>query len=438
MPIELERPRLPMMALLRGIPVVTSSGHGGSLDRRGTASPRTRSVEMKRLRLAGCVGALLLAAGLAPAQFNPRCAPPQYAPPSCPTPVMPYVPGTTPPTPVIPPPVPGTGTTPEMGGAGLGSSFASAPEGGTQAPPSFNPAMFGDFIGVLQGRVVRQTVTVTNGQTFRSPGTNISGNIASVVAPVPYRAAFKIAENESPRPVDRIYLNYNYYDNATRLIDGVDHMGLHRETLGFEKTFLDGEASIGLRVPLLQLTGDSDVQDYQFGDMDLLFKFALLDNRRTGNIFSTGLVLTLPTSKDVEIDGESNLHAFIAQPWVGGIVNFENCYLQGFSSVAIPFDSRDVTIWFNSIGAGVWLARDNDPNARIKGIVPTVELHLNTPLNHRGLDHADPIYYLDSLDCTVGVHVLFSRVTAGVAVGTPLTGPRPYDVEAIGSLDFHW
>jgi hypothetical protein len=380
---------------------------------------------------------LLLAAGLAHAQYSPRCAP-QYLPPSCPTPVMPYVPGTPTPTPVIPQPLPGTGTTPDMSSAGLGSSFASAPEGGTQAPSSFNPGMFGDFIGVAQGRVVRQTTTVTNGQVFRSPGTNISGNLASVAAPVPYRAAFKIAENESPRPVDRVYLNYNYYDNATRLVDGLDRTNLNRETLGFEKTFLDGEASIGLRVPFLQLTGDHDVLDYQFGDMDLLFKFALLDNRQTGNIFSTGLVLTLPTSKSVGIDGESDLHAFIAQPWFGGIVNFENWYLQGFSSVAIPFDSRDVTLWFNSLGAGVWLIRDNDPRATIKGIVPTVELHLNTPLNHRGLDHADPIAYVDSLDCTLGVHVLFSRVTAGVAVGTPLTGPRPYDVEVIGSLDYHW
>jgi hypothetical protein len=29
------------------------------------------------------------------------------------------------------------------------------------------------------------------------------------------RGAFKIAENESPQPQDRVFLNYNYYNDAT-------------------------------------------------------------------------------------------------------------------------------------------------------------------------------------------------------------------------------
>src|SRR5262249_29857955 len=58
------------------------------------------------------------------------------------------------------------------------------------------------------------------------------------------RGAFKIADNESPRPQDRVFVNYNYFDRI--LGTSVD---LNRETLGFEKTFLDGNASVGMRVP---------------------------------------------------------------------------------------------------------------------------------------------------------------------------------------------
>src|SRR5262249_8815922 len=151
----------------------------------------------------------------------------------------------------------------------------------------FNPAMFGDFIGVQRSRVVRQTVTVSGSQVTRSPGQNIDGNIASVVAPVPYRASYKISESESPRPVNRVYVNYNYYNDGARLIDGIDHSDLHRETLGFERTFMDGDASVGMRVPFVQLVGDNEIKDYQFGDMSLLFKFALINDRPSGDVLST-------------------------------------------------------------------------------------------------------------------------------------------------------
>src|SRR5262249_20738891 len=126
----------------------------------GPPFPRQGVLWMNRLRLLGCLGGMLLAASVVQAQFSPRCVDGQrYLPPNCPTPYMPgtTMPGTPPSTtpPVIPSPQPATGTTPEMSSAGLGSSFASAPEGGTQAPSSFNPAMFGDFIGVQRSRVVR-------------------------------------------------------------------------------------------------------------------------------------------------------------------------------------------------------------------------------------------------------------------------------------------
>jgi hypothetical protein len=122
---------------------------------------------------------------------------------------------------------------------------------------------------------------------------------------------------------------------------------------------------------------------------------------------------------------------------VGYIYNFGDLYFQGFSSVAVPTDFRDVTLMFNSFAVGYWMYRDNDAEAWMTGAAPTLEVHVNTPLSHRGLEGA-PVGFDDSVDLTGGVHVLFHRAVLGVALGTPLTGPKPYDLEAQANLGFHY
>src|SRR5205823_5739736 len=117
------------------------------------------------------------------------------------------------------------------------------------------------------------------------------------------------------------------------------------------------------RLPFLQLVGDSTVEDSQIGDIDLIFKYALLNNFMNGDLISTGLVLTLPTGQDVQIAGASSLHATVFQPFVGYIFNMNDFYIHGFSSLAVPTDSRDVTLFFNDIGLGYWCYRNNDPGA---------------------------------------------------------------------------
>lgn len=65
--------------------------------------------------------------------------------------------------------------------------------------------------------------------------------------PFPSAGGFKIAENESPRPQDRIFFNNNFFDNINNT--NTDIASVQRQTIGFEKTFLDGDASVGVRVP---------------------------------------------------------------------------------------------------------------------------------------------------------------------------------------------
>src|SRR5262249_14126916 len=87
---------------------------------------------------------------------------------------------------------------------------------------------------------------------LRAPPPPATGHVrgGTFRIPVVSGGAVKIADNESPRPVDRIFLTYNFYDNLNTF--GGRDFDVHREVFGFEKTFLGGDASFGLRVPVLQ------------------------------------------------------------------------------------------------------------------------------------------------------------------------------------------
>jgi len=98
--------------------------------------------------------------------------------------------------------------------------------------------------------------------------------------------------------------------------------------------------------------------------------------------------------------------------------------------------ARDVTLLFNDVGVGYWLYRNNRPDSLISGIAPVTELHVNTPLNHRGLDHF-PIGFQDSVNFTGGAYVYLHKAVFGVAVGRPLTGPKPYDYEVNATFGHH-
>ena len=389
--------------------------------------------------LAATASAEAPAASVVPAGWS--CCPPVVGGPVW-TPVMPGCPA--PPVAVTPAnpnpnpdqnPNPNANPNPAAPSTLPGEAFAQGSEAGTQAAPSVAPALFGDLIGI-QGRRV---VLVPNGATLPANVQRISGNKAAIVSPLPLHASYKIAEGESPRPENRAYVTYTFYDNVDRLFpnDLAGASNLHRETLGLEQTIGDGETSIGLRLPFLQLTGNSDVEDSQVGDLSVIWKHAFFDDRRTGDLISGGLVVTVPTGQGLEIDGESTLHSTVFQPFVGYFYNFDPFYIEGFSSAAVPTDMRDVAILFNSVALGYRLYRDDACDAPIRAVLPQAELHVNTPLNHRGLT-STPVNFSDSVDFTGGVRVLFRRAEIGACVGAPVTGPKPYDLEAAANLTFHW
>jgi hypothetical protein len=283
----------------------------------------------------------------------------------------------------------------------------------------YPPGMFGDLMTILPQR---------------SP----AGGIA-VSRPVAFLSSFKISENETPRPLDRVFLTGNYYNDAARPFRGSGDSiaNVYREMIGFEKTFLSGDASIGLRLPYFQLSGDPRLTETHIGDLSVLFKFAFFNDRATGNLVSAGLVVTAPTGKGLPLAGQSTVNPTFVQPWFGSIWNWNNLFVQNFIAVAVPTDSRDVALFFKDVSVGYWLYRNGDPGRILSAIAPQAELHLNTPLNHRGLDHL-PIGFPDTLDFTGGCYFFFRHAVFGIGAATPLTGPKPYDFQVMMNLNYRF
>ncbi|HJT77290.1 MAG TPA: hypothetical protein VJ739_08810 [Gemmataceae bacterium] len=258
---------------------------------------------------------------------------------------------------------------------------------------------------------------------------------------------FPVGENESPRPLDRVFGTFNFYDNvnprANTQSGFLSQANVYVERVGFEKTFLDGNASVGMRLPVNTFQAQTSPgfegiggTSTAVGDLNILFKYAVVNDRASGNLVSVGLMVTAPTGPD-NFAGFTfpglQVHAFhntLLQPFVGYIWYLtDNLYLQGISSVATPTDTNDTTVMFNGLGLSDWLYRSDDCRM-ISAIIPTAEVHVNTPLNHRH----DMI--ADSVDLTQGVSLeLYQRAWFTCGVSENVTGPKTFDVEAIAQLN---
>jgi hypothetical protein len=339
---------------------------------------------------------LLVLLGVSSAWGQGRCCPPTYQQfpqyQQCPTPQAPTV---EPPQPPVQPSL--------------------------TEPPSVEPLAFG---------------ATDSGETFAAAIPNVigDGGVRATTAAAIRASAFKIAENESPRPYSRVYFDYNYFNDVNNTGRGVN-----RYMPGFEQAFLDGNASFGMRLPVYGVTNGSDnVLGIQgFGNLNMIGKYAFINDRQTGNVLSGGMLLSAPTGREIPF-GTGGFRDAIFEPFAGYIwVPSSSFYLQGFSSVAVPTDARDFTIMFNDIAAGWWAYRNNT-STFLNGVIPTLETHINTPLNHVGLAATNAIGVQNSVVLTAGAHVVFGRSILTLGVADPVTGPKPFDVEAIAQFNFRY
>src|SRR5262249_5632891 len=156
-----------------------------------------------------------------------------------------------------------------------------------------------------------------------------------------------------------------------------------------------GNTSFGMRLPFVQLPGNTaGLDDSQIGDLTIIFKWAFLNDRVTGDVACAGLVVTAPTGDSFLGAVGQELHSTLLQPYVGYIFNSDRMYVHGFTSLVVPTDPADVLLLLNDIGVGYKMLT-NDPQRWFKGFVPTLEAHLLTPLTHRSA--ADPGHVPDWL-----------------------------------------
>jgi hypothetical protein len=294
--------------------------------------------------------------------------------------------------------------------------------------------MFGDLSGFSSARVVLNNFDAY--QTGFVPSAALSGGI-------------KIAEYESPRPVDRAFYHFNSFTYMNPDVNpNVNPTHIARHVLGLEKSLFQGSASVGVRLPFVNLYGNRQLADTQFADMSVILKLALI-NEPGGNVFTAGAMLTVPSGQGTTVDTSSSRIGPVA---VGGAQVISATYFQaylafirylrprlflhGFSSVLTPSDSRLVTLLANDFGL-VYLWTRSFREGVIQGVMPTVELHVNTPLNHRGAT-TQPIGFVDNVNLTAGCSFLLDRAVLGWAIGAPLTGPRPFALELIGTMNFRF
>jgi hypothetical protein len=171
----------------------------------------------------------------------------------------------------------------------------------------------------------------------------------------------------------------------------------------------------------------------------LVFKYAFVNDCRSGDVLSAGLCLTLPTGRDIILPDNHKLDSVIFQPWAGGIMNIDRFYVLGFTGVAIPTDSRDVTFMFADVGLGYRLFTACDDDRVLTSVLPTFEFHSTIPLNHNGLDSGGDVVFSNQFVLTAGVHLgLCNRAFLTVAGAIPVAGPRPYNYEILTQLNFRF
>jgi hypothetical protein len=285
---------------------------------------------------------------------------------------------------------------------------------------------------------------------------------------------FKISENMSPLPRDRVYYAFNGFQQGARTFDGRE-IDVNRHTFGAEKTFLDRTASVEFRMPIIQ--GASAVQSFdfnqqnddgvEFGNMTIIPKIMLSEGDR--HIVSAGLGINLPTAREGAITFNGNLaQRFLTidnqsvhlSPFLGLLLlPGSNTYIISFAQV--DFDTagnnvvdgagnvlgvyQDQNLFHFDVAVGRYFYRND--GARLSGLSAQIEIHYTSTLqdadevSFSGGDIFNPYNRLDLLTLTGGLNFQFwntSWLTVGCAVPVresqydrryDLHPERPFDAE---------
>jgi len=321
------------------------------------------------------------------------------------------------------------------------------------------PNMFGDSLGFPFFFTVQSDI---------GAGGRIVGNIPIAAGDGPT----KIADDTSPLPMDRVFFDYNFFNNALLTANG-DEIGLNRYSFGIEKTFFDGNASVEIKAPV-----DAGLNDFQdvaantlenegtvFGNLAIVPKVLLYSDG--GLALAGGMAIGAPTApngelhvssfQDIRIKNQSvHLSPFVGMLVVPRERLFSISYLQfDFDANGDPVDVifgpqifhgrlRDPTLMYADVSIGYWLYRDDlDGGGRrfLTGVAPIVELHYTTTLQDaQGFQAfgsgAVPLQQrIDVLNLTAGLQFQLGSYSflsvAGVAPLRTEPGDKQFDAEVV-------
>ena len=337
-------------------------------------------------------------------------------------------------------------------------SLASAPAAGTEGAPEFSPQMQGDAFG---RRIPVQFVGLgTSGYNQRPPG------IIDIPTPTGGGAVgrTKVSDGNNPLPRDRLIIDYDYF-SAVKI--GAGGLPVNRYSLGFEKTFFGGYASIELRVPFastlatdIDANGVSNNRGTQLGDAHLTLK-ALLYQGDTWNI-AAGMAVAIPTANDVHAFASSSEllrirnDATVLEPYVAYLLTPNpDWFIQNWYSLALNTSGNRVQVTDGLTGLqpvgrlydqsllqidaqlGYWLIGPKNYGL-VRGLAPFAELHLNTALGKaQTVTGGAPVFSptgsrFNELNLAVGAAMLLSHrfsVSAGAVIPLSNGYSRVFDYE---------
>ena len=326
-------------------------------------------------------------------------------------------------------------------GTGAGAGFGGTLEAG---PDPF--AMIGDLSPVTLRPLAAPTPPSATNQPARllPPRDRAASPVFAAVR------GFKIADNQSPRPQDRIYFNFNYFNNLGDSINSqygspATQMKAYVYTFGVEKTFHDGMGSVGLRLPIDNLTANTYGNIYSvptstaLGNLTIYAKYLLAQNLRTGSLVSACWAITpqTATSRFAGAPYLTPLTTTYFQACIAFIYNYNRWYIQGFTGFNFAINPNDVTLFYEDVGVGYYVYRNPDPEGWLTAVAPTLEVHVDSPLNHRDwFNRSDRAGSPDNVDLTFALNFrIRNSAVLSAAFVTPVAAPRPFDSEAVLMLN---
>ena len=299
--------------------------------------------------------------------------------------------------------------------------------------------MFGDSSGSIIGLTI--------------PGATAGNERTEIRLPKP--GGPRVFKNEQSRamPTDRVFGLYHHFQNAFRLETASANVDLF--TLGFEKTFLEGNTSIELRMPLSNPVGLStgvngqSFQTHSAGDLIVTFKALLYSGE--SQAVALGLAVNTPTGSDLTVNvnniqnftlknNATHLIPFVAYQATPNDDFFFNGFLQfdtptnGNTALVNGVDSgrsvTDQTLMYADVSFGYWLFRDDEAEL-LQGLAGVLELHYTTTLTRADNVDLSIVHFgansgrFDVINLTVGLQANVARSTSiRAAFVTPLRDGR--------------